>query len=490
MNKIITANLNGFIFPIDEIAYDIFKVYLQELRAKIQDTETITDIENRIAELFNQLLQNGKQAILEKDVRDIMAQIGNVHEFENSEEQQNHQAHSTSNSEDNQPRKLFRDIENKQILGVCSGLAVYLNIDVNIIRIAFILLIFTSIGLLLYIIIAAVIPYAITNDQKSQMQGKPIDFDSINNNIRKNAKESFERLKQDSHRIKSSKFMKIVASIAMGFLLLWLIPTVFAAIFSAGFISFAVESIQRYFLADIQNIILPIVATMVVIIVPLIHVFYQLIRVIFEGQKMHKTIKIMLNVAWMCAIFYLIYVSVLLGRDFSGSITLSNTIEQQPESKDSILYIKSTKFETTNRHDTFEIEDPEIQYFINNKFNENVELTIESTIENKPYLRVQRYSLGSKKTALLYAKSTEYSVKFEGNNILLRNYFTLNNNAPWRNQKVTVQLFVPVGYTVNIDKSCGAIIDEVNNQELWLDKDGIESASLRSTSSGLMYIHQ
>lgn len=481
MNKIITANLNGFIFPIDEIAYDVFKVYLQELRGKIKDHETITDIENRIAELFNHLLQNDKKAILENDVRDIMAQIGDVNEFENPED---------SSHFETRPRKLYRDIENKKILGVCSGLSVYLNIDVNIIRLIFILLMFTSIGVFLYIIIAAVIPFAITDDQKSQMQGKPIDLKNINDTLRKTAKDSMESLKLDSHRIKSSKFMKIAASFAMGFLLLWLIPTILAAIFSAGFISFAIESIQRYFFADIQNIILPLIAIIVIVIIPLIHIFYQLIRVIFEGQNMHRTIKILLNMAWLCAVFYLVYVAVILGRDFSGSITLSNIIQQKPITKDSTLYIHSVKFHTTKGNDTFEIEDTELQYFMNNKFNENVALKIESTLDSAPYIRIQRFSLGSKRTALTYAKSTNYPVKFEGSNLLLRNYFTLDENTPWRNQKVTVQLFVPIGYTVKIDKSCSPIISEVNNQELFLDHDGVESAIIKSSTSGLIYIHQ
>ena len=63
MNKIITANINGFIFPIDELAYEKLKSYLLALRNKIKDQETITDIENRIAELFNIQIQQGKLAI-------------------------------------------------------------------------------------------------------------------------------------------------------------------------------------------------------------------------------------------------------------------------------------------------------------------------------------------------------------------------------------------------------------------------------------------
>ncbi|MFN5890450.1 MAG: PspC domain-containing protein, partial [Bacteroidota bacterium] len=81
MNKILNANINGFVFPIDEGAYEQLKMYLDQLRSGIQDAEVYQDIENRIAELFNYKLKTGKQAIFESDVNDIILQVGSVDEL-------------------------------------------------------------------------------------------------------------------------------------------------------------------------------------------------------------------------------------------------------------------------------------------------------------------------------------------------------------------------------------------------------------------------
>lgn len=56
-------------------------------------------------------------------------------------------------------RVLYRDPKNGKIAGVCSGLAEYLDIDVSVIRIVWVLfIIFGGAGLLLYIIAALIIP--------------------------------------------------------------------------------------------------------------------------------------------------------------------------------------------------------------------------------------------------------------------------------------------------------------------------------------------
>lgn len=58
-----------------------------------------------------------------------------------------------------QPKRLYRSSTDKQIAGVCGGLGKYLDIDPTIIRLAFVaLLIVGGQGLLLYIILAIVIP--------------------------------------------------------------------------------------------------------------------------------------------------------------------------------------------------------------------------------------------------------------------------------------------------------------------------------------------
>lgn len=60
---------------------------------------------------------------------------------------------STNNS-----KKLYRDTENQKIFGVCSGLADYLQADVTLIRLIWVILVLCAgTGLLAYIIMAIVI---------------------------------------------------------------------------------------------------------------------------------------------------------------------------------------------------------------------------------------------------------------------------------------------------------------------------------------------
>ena len=56
-------------------------------------------------------------------------------------------------------KKLYRSRADKKIAGVCGGMAEYLNIDVTIIRlICALLVVFTGVGLLAYIVCALVMP--------------------------------------------------------------------------------------------------------------------------------------------------------------------------------------------------------------------------------------------------------------------------------------------------------------------------------------------
>ncbi|MBL8130441.1 MAG: PspC domain-containing protein [Anaerolineae bacterium] len=58
-----------------------------------------------------------------------------------------------------EPKRLLRSRTNRQLAGVCGGLGEYFGIDPTLLRIAFILMVvFGGSGLLLYIILALVIP--------------------------------------------------------------------------------------------------------------------------------------------------------------------------------------------------------------------------------------------------------------------------------------------------------------------------------------------
>jgi hypothetical protein len=65
MNKTIIININGTVFHIEEDAYDILKTYMTEVQRHFMNSadslEITTDIENRIAEMFNEILLKRRQ---------------------------------------------------------------------------------------------------------------------------------------------------------------------------------------------------------------------------------------------------------------------------------------------------------------------------------------------------------------------------------------------------------------------------------------------
>ncbi len=57
-----------------------------------------------------------------------------------------------------EPKRLYRNTDDKMIAGVCSGIADYFNIDATLVRLGAVLLVFAGPGLLAYIVAAIVVP--------------------------------------------------------------------------------------------------------------------------------------------------------------------------------------------------------------------------------------------------------------------------------------------------------------------------------------------
>src|SRR5206468_3448432 len=91
MNKTIIININGIVFHIEEDAYEILKNYMTDVKRHFSNSadslEITTDIENRIAEMFSEILQReNKQVIVEHDVAGVVEQMGTVADFEIADE--------------------------------------------------------------------------------------------------------------------------------------------------------------------------------------------------------------------------------------------------------------------------------------------------------------------------------------------------------------------------------------------------------------------
>ena len=55
-------------------------------------------------------------------------------------------------------KKLYRNIQNKMIAGVCAGVGEYLNIDATIVRLIWALIGLTGTGIVAYLVAALIIP--------------------------------------------------------------------------------------------------------------------------------------------------------------------------------------------------------------------------------------------------------------------------------------------------------------------------------------------
>lgn len=151
MKKNISINISGIIFHIEEDGYDRFKKYLDSINryfASYEDSEEIiADIESRIAELFLEKLDDGKQVISNEDVDELISTMGQISDFEAMEEeddfakeepvsskkektqQKTQSKKRASQREQEGPRRFQRDTSNQLLGGVAAGAAHYLKID-------------------------------------------------------------------------------------------------------------------------------------------------------------------------------------------------------------------------------------------------------------------------------------------------------------------------------------------------------------------------
>lgn len=163
MKKTISINISGILFHIEEDGYATLKKYLEAINRHFShyedNQEIISDIENRIAEIFLSNLKNNKQVITAENVSSLIEKMGTIADFKAIEEEDIVKEEQKKTSEENNDfykyitppgenpkgyKKLTR-LENRKILGgVCAGLAHYLAIDPLWTRLVAILLLFSG----------------------------------------------------------------------------------------------------------------------------------------------------------------------------------------------------------------------------------------------------------------------------------------------------------------------------------------------------------
>ncbi|WP_026951151.1 PspC domain-containing protein [Algoriphagus mannitolivorans] len=160
MKKTISINISGILFHIEEDGYDSLRKYLDAINKHFSgykdSKEIISDIENRIAEIFLSNLKNNKQVITAENVDKLIEKMGTIADFVIEEQMEEKDPEDYTSQDDfykyvtppgseNTGYKKLKRMENKKILGgVCAGIAHYFAMDPLWTRLIAILLLFSG----------------------------------------------------------------------------------------------------------------------------------------------------------------------------------------------------------------------------------------------------------------------------------------------------------------------------------------------------------
>lgn len=186
MKKTVNVAIGGCSFIIDEDACNILSEYLDNFKAaignSISSNDVMDELEGRIADLLKEKL-GGREVVSAGMAKEVIVTLGypdgydrTIHQEENFDRTHNRDIYGNERP----VRKLYRDPDDKKIAGVCSGLGIFLGVDVVVIRILFLIaLICGFAGFWIYLIIWIAAPEARSAIEKCELRGIPANAENI-----------------------------------------------------------------------------------------------------------------------------------------------------------------------------------------------------------------------------------------------------------------------------------------------------------------------
>ena len=156
MKETVNVNIGSQAFTLDEDAYRVLRNYLEDIRSRLPeyDTETMGDIEARIAEIFREIVSSPMRVITLDTVRQTMNRMGSPADFG-----ERRGSAPQEEQPEPEPRKLVRSRTDRSIAGICGGLAEFFHADTTVLRlITLFLILFGGLSIWAYIILWIVIP--------------------------------------------------------------------------------------------------------------------------------------------------------------------------------------------------------------------------------------------------------------------------------------------------------------------------------------------
>ncbi len=472
MEKTIKINLGGVLFQIEEEAYRMLRDYLQSIDNKLRNVpggnETIEDIESRIAEIF-QSQKDLAGIITKENVETMISIIGTPDAFDQYEETAS--GYHTSQSE----KRMYRNPDDRIIGGVCSGIGAYLNTDPVWFRLIFI--IFTPvflIGLFVYLALWIALPSANSDSQKREMYGS--NFYRSGANIQGKTSEYPYSSKVGSafnqvfRAIGKVLFIIVrifliiigVTSVLAGFTTLFSFIIIFVFKYPGSF-SIDAGEFNLAYLPDFLNYIVtpamvPLMTALIVLIVaiPLLAMVYGGIRLIFWFKVRDGYIWLIGLIVWVLCVASLAIISFNEGVSYAerGKTT---SLEYFGPTPDTLYIMTGKKISDMHADKEISVTDNYYRIYIDD---ENDLVYIRSRLDINPAdnnsirIEIERESSGtSRLDAESNASRLNYDFKIAGDTLYFDEFFMIPPDSKWSFDEVEVNVFIPEGTIVSMDKT-------------------------------------
>lgn len=463
MNKTLTINLGGINFYIEENAYAQLDHYLKAVAASLDAEsreETMQDIEARIAELFLESVKDRNKVVEQKLVDDIIHIMGQPEDYQvdNDGEPDDAQDAATTTGKQKGAKKLYRDIDNRVIAGVCSGLGHYFGINKVWFRLIFLVLLmpfFTSVDLVptgstvffIYLILWVAVPAARTTSEKLEMQGDKIDIGNIEKKVKEEYQNLKSKVKDDSFETFLEKTGNILLAILKGLAILVgaLIVLVAGVSIIAIFISFF--SLGAFSISGLDSLLgvthiypqlpnwLTYLLIFIISAVPLLFLLFAGLKIISPRSKViGLTGGLVLAGLWILA---LIPLTIYPAADFSESWTRIAPVHSEHTSQLN-LDITDTLTVTTAKSGARDTASADF-----NKISDEITLQVLPSKKEDNTIRVQRILKAHMENPEIKAKEIDYHFEFVNDSLILNNYSSIvRNTKNITDQTVRISLYL------------------------------------------------
>lgn len=486
MNKTVNINLANSLFHMDDGAYNRLRQYLESIKRSFSGTngsdEIIADIEARIAELFLEKMENERQVITQKEVDEVINVMGQPEDYMVDEDIFG-DGPRESYSSNQKTKKLYRDVDQKYIGGVCAGLEHYLGFETLWIRLIFILFtIFTGFGLIAYILLWVLVPEAATTSQKLDMMGEPVNISNIERKVKEGFGNVADRVKNVGYekvgnKVKSGSktFFDTIGEIIMFFfkvigkfvgVLLIIIGAatligLFLGLFTIGLFNTA-HFPEVGFYEIVNTTGAPVWAVSLLLFlaigIPFFFLLYLGLKILVNNLKsIGNVAKFSLLGLWLLSLGTLFALGVSQAAEFShvGSVTLKDRFA--PENPSDTLVVKMNRFEHDYASSDVRYGRMALAYDENDgRFlvSDEVHVKIRKSEDSIVKVNIRKDSHGkSALAARNRAKNINYRYSVRNNEIVLDDHLTTNVSNKARDQEVTITLYVPKGRPLQLDES-------------------------------------